>query len=147
MTDITSNPMSAPTLTVAKLPDAIEKAGGTGAKCSIACNLPHGFTIHHAGAKLTLAGANHPKAIVTSLAVSGRWGITHNVPEEWFDDWVATHNVDAVRNGHIVKNTKAKIESHAEALGDGVKTGVDQIDPEAKGFKEAEGVETRSEED
>jgi hypothetical protein len=127
-------------LVAAKLPDATAKSGKV---CSLACNLPHGLIIIHEGKKLVMAGANHPRAIKTSLAFSGMWGITHNVDEDWFDHWVATHPHPAVTNGHIMKNTAAKIVAQAEATGDAVKTGTDQLDPEKPG----QGVEQRTEED
>jgi hypothetical protein len=122
------------------LPEAKAKSGNV---CSLACNLPHGLLIVHDGKKLTVAGANHPKAIQTGLAFSAKWGITHEVDEEWFDHWCANAPHAAVKNGHIVKNTRAKIEDHAEQLGDGVKTSTDQIDP----TKAGPGVETKTEED
>ena len=125
------------------LPEAKATSGAT---CSLACNLPHGLTIIHAGKKLTVNGANHPRAIETGLAFSAKWGVTHNVDEDWFDDWCKTAPHMAVKNGHIVKNTRSKIEDHAEALGEHVKTNTDQIDPDKPKATGAD-VEKKTEED
>lgn len=139
--------LNAPAVNVAKLPDIREKTGNTGTKVSLASNLPHGLTISHAGHKLTIHGANHPKAIATGSTRAGLWGITPGVPEDWYDDWVATHNHAAVRNGLIVKNTAAKIEANVETLGDAIKTGTEAIDPDSKDFKLQNGVESVAKEE
>lgn len=140
MADAPATPPAPPP--VAKLPDARDNAAGQ-ATVSVACNLPHGLTIGWKDRKLTLAGANHPRAIDTDTTRSGRWGITHGVPEEWLDDWMKNGGHAAVRNGHILKNSKAKIEDHASRMADAVKTGTDPIVPDAPG----NGVETRDDEE
>lgn len=127
---------------VAKLPDARENTTGQ-TTCSVACNLPHGLTVAWKGRKATFNGANHARAIDTDTTRSGRWGITHGVPEEWYDDWVKTSNHPAVRNNHFLKNTRAKIEDHANRTADAIKTGTDPIVPDAPG----NGVETRDDDE
>ena len=128
-----------PTPVTTKLPEATATTGKT---CSLACNLPHGLQVIHKDRTLRIHGANQPKAIQTSTALSGMWGITHNVDEDWFDDWAATEH-PAVVNGHIVKNTAGKIEDHADALGDAIPTDADQLDPDAPG----EGVTQRDDDE
>lgn len=137
----TKNPAPAkPFVTPDKLPAA---KATTGNVCSLACNLPHGLIIIHKDRKLVVHGANHTKAIQTGSAMSARWGITHDVDEDWFDDWAATSDHPAVANGLIRKNTAAKIEAEAEAVADAIQTGTDQVDPNAPG----EGVETRQDDE
>ena len=143
MADLTPPPV-APFTPPAQLKEATSKTGKT---CSIACNLPHGLQIIHRDRTLRVHGANHPRAIQTGVAMSSKWGITHDVDEEWFDDWVKAHNHPAVANGHVMKNTRAKIEAQVDATGDAIQTGTDQLDPFAKGFKEAEGVEKREDDE
>ena len=101
----------------------------SGATVSLACNLPHGLAIEHHGRKLTIAGANHPRALQTSTALNGKWGVTSNVDEEWFDDWCKEARHPAVANGNIIKNTAAKIEGQATEMGDAVATGAEPLDP------------------
>lgn len=129
-----------PFVTPDKLPAAVASSGKS---CSLACNLPHGLIITHAGKKLVVNGANHTRAIQTGTAMSASWGITHDVDEEWFDDWALTAEHPAFVNGHIRKNTKGKIEAEAEAIGDAIPTGTDQVDPDAPG----ENVETRQDDE
>jgi hypothetical protein len=123
--------------------DAKSALKASGATVSVACNLPHGLRIDHAGRNVLLNGANHPRAISTDTTRSGIWGITHNVDEEWLDDWVKTAMHPAAVNGHIIKNTPAKIEDHAVATADAVKTGTDPLNPDAP----TPGVEQRDDED
>lgn len=141
MTDKTKAPAPAkPFVTPDKLPEA---KATTGATCSLACNLPHGLIIIHRDRKLVVNGANHTRAIQTGTAFSARWGITHDVDEDWFDDWAATSDHPAVANGLIRKNAQAKIEAEAQAVADAIPTGTDQVDPDAPG----EGVETRQDDE
>jgi len=49
-------------------------------KISVACKLPSGFTIEHAGTRLTLNGPNDPGAI-------GDFGVTRGVDADWFKEW------------------------------------------------------------
>jgi hypothetical protein len=114
-----------------------EAITNTGRTVSIASNLPHGLTIHHADVTLTLAGANDPRAIQT--AVDTRWGITANVSEDWFDDW-AKQAHPAVANGNIIKCAPGRIEAAVQERGTGVKTGAEPINPATPGG----GVETRT---
>jgi len=105
----------------------------SGETISVACNLPHGLTIDHKGKSITLAGANHPKAIATTTAVSGQWGITHNVDKAWLDDWMRTAKHPAVANGNIMPTAANKAVDMVEELGAEISTGVDALDPEKPG--------------
>lgn len=140
MPDENTQAPAKPFVTPDKLPEATAKTGKT---CSLACNLPHGLIIIHRERKLVVHGSNHARAIQTGLEFSAKWGITHNVDEEWFDDWAESAQHPAVTNGHIRKNTAGKIEAEAEAIANAIPTGTDQVDPDAPG----EGVEKREEDE
>ena len=69
---------------------------------------PTGSRSKHHGCKLTIAGANHPRALQTSTALNCKWGVTSNVDEECSDDWCKEARHPAVANGNIIENTPPK---------------------------------------
>lgn len=105
----------------------------SGETVTVACNLPHGLTIEHKGKRVTLAGANHPKALSTDTTLSGTWGLTPNVDKAWFDDWARESKHSAVANGNIFAAQANKAPDMAEEFADAIPTGTDPIDPAKPG--------------
>jgi hypothetical protein len=105
----------------------------TGDTISVSCNLPHGLTIEHKGKSVTLAGSNHPKAIATSTALNGAWGITHNVDKAWLEDWAKVTGHPAYKNGNILAGPPTQVEDMVEEMGDAVETGTNPLDPDKPG--------------
>jgi hypothetical protein len=93
---------------------------------SIACKLPSGLTISHAGKTVTLNGANSEGAIVG-------FGITKNVDADWFAAWAAESRHSAVESGSIFANTGSKIAGEAKEKRDDITTGMEPLNGDKPG--------------
>lgn len=102
---------------------------------TVACKLPNGIALDHAGQKVTLKGANAEDALLG-------YGRTP-VDGEWFESWLSTKEgggqgaeFPAVKAGLIFANADArKVEGEiAEKSGDAtVLSGLEPLDPENPG--------------
>lgn len=96
----------------------------------IACKLPSGLTVEHAGKSVTLNGANHDRAVAG-------FGMTHDVDADWFKAWADENPAfPPLKSGAIfIATTPAKAEGAAEERTDdaSVQTGMEPIDPNKPG--------------
>ncbi len=102
---------------------------------TVACKLPGGVTLDHAGLKVTLKGANADDALLG-------YGRTP-VDADWFDSWLSSdegggHGAEfpAVKAGLIFANRDPKKvdDEIAEKSGDPtVQSGLEPIDPDKPG--------------
>lgn len=102
------------------------------AKVTVGCKLPNGLVLEHKGISVTLAGSN-------SSAIIGMHGLTPDVDEDWFNDWLVNNlELPLVANDIIFANTAEKAGDEAKEK-KGVKTGLEPVDPDKPG----EGIEKR----
>jgi len=102
---------------------------------TVACKLPNGITLDHAGQKVTLKGANADDALLG-------YGRTP-VDAGWFESWLSSkeggghgNEFPAVKAGLIFAHADAKKtdDEIAEKAGDAtVQSGLEPIDPEKPG--------------
>ena len=103
------------------------------ANLTVACKLPQGIHLDHAGKRVTLNGTN------SSLIIGGH-GLTP-VDKEWFDSWLSAHkDFEPVKQGLIFahgKEANVKAEAQEKATN---KSGFEGIDPRnpGKGIEPAE---------
>lgn len=114
---------------------------------SVGCKLPQGLIIEvgyemvpggtikgENYRRIVLAGANQHSTVVGTLRTPSpkelRPGITNNVPEDVFDEWVAKHkDTNIVKNGLVFKAKNAG-EATAKAADLAAKpTGMEPLDP------------------
>jgi hypothetical protein len=95
---------------------------------TVGCKLPHGLhmdiTKHgELRKRVTLNGTNASRVI-------GGYGITENVPKDFFDKWLADHKeLPAVKNSLVFAHTQsASVESKAKEQAD-VKNKFEPINP------------------
>ncbi len=99
---------------------------------TVACRLPQGLhldIVKHGELRqrVTLNGSN------SAHAVAG-YGITENVPKDFFDRWLAAHGeLPAVKNGLIFAHAQ-KVSTEAQATEQaGLKSGLEPLDPKKPG--------------
>jgi hypothetical protein len=104
----------------------------SGDTVTVACRLPQGihFDIVRHGEvrqRVTLKGSNSPGPVAG-------FGITENVPREFFEKWLAEHqDLAAVRNGLIFAHARrASVEDQAIERTE-LKSGLDPMDPKKPG--------------
>lgn len=91
----------------------------------IACKLPNGLTITHAGKSVTLKGANDPAAV-------GGFGVTRDVDKDWFADFVEGNGKDLpfIKNGSVFVIAGRDTVGATRERKD-VDTGMSPLDPDA----------------
>lgn len=94
------------------------------ATVTVGCKLPHGLHMDLNGKRVTLKGAN-------SSAIAGGHGITENVDESFFTEWMSRNKELAfVKSGHIFSDVKvANVQAQANERKD-EKTGFEGMDPD-----------------
>jgi hypothetical protein len=89
----------------------------SGKICTVGCKLPNGFTM-----ELGLFGTEEYKSFklhgINSAKIIGGYGITENVPEEFFDRWLEKmKDFKMIRRGLIFKQAGKLDEASVVALG------------------------------
>ena len=85
------------------------------------------------GKRVFFNGPGHPQNMAPSQPVSHGFGLTHGVPKEFWDKWIAQHRTfDPVVNGLIFAH-----ESRGKAVDEAkekkaVKTGLERLNPNAR---------------
>lgn len=98
-----------------------------GTTVTVACKLPHGLHLDHAGKRVTVNGAN------TSNVIGGH-GLTEGIDKEFFDEWLkANADHPAVKNKLIFAHDKARNAAAQAREQASNKTGVEPIDPNKPG--------------
>lgn len=114
---------------------------------TVGCKLPNGIHMdfHTPGKPLrrfTLRGSNASRVV-------GGFGITHDVPKDFFDEWMKVNaELPAVKNGFIfAMKDKESVESRAKEMAK-EKTGLERLDPKQtpKGIKVLSDKEVQEEE-
>lgn len=110
---------------------------------SVACKIPNGLTIKLGGKPFTLNGSNvaftpSPNRIMMPGVSPGGFGITHDVDQALFDEWLAKHkDYGPVKDGLIFASAKPN-DVKAQALEKkDLKSGLEALDPDkpAPGMK------------
>lgn len=94
---------------------------------AVACKLPNGVTIDHAGQSVTFAGANSPNARFG-------YGVTYEVDPDWFEAWMADVGRDfpPVKAGVLFPiNGDDDGELREKENDPALLTGQEPLDPEA----------------
>lgn len=110
------------------------EVSSSGSTLTVGCKLPHGMHLDFLEPgrplrRVTIKGTN-------SARVIGGYGITEDVPEAYFNEWMAKHQeLPAVRNGLIFamakyESTVAKAKEMAKE-----KNGLEPLSPVAQGIE------------
>ena len=105
-----------------------------GAVVTVGCKLPHGLVAQVGDQTITFKGLNSTQhGDGETLILFNHYALTHNVPEDFWNEWVKAHADFAfVKNGmvfadKVVKNVDAIAKERKSE-----KTGFEFLDPKAK---------------
>lgn len=117
---------------MATLPQLSSGNVTSGTTVSVGCRLPNGLHMDFMEPgkplrRVTLRGTNASR-------VAGGFGITENVPKDYFDEWIKVNaELPAVKNGFIFSMNKANdVEAKAREMA-GEKNGFEPLDPNKPG--------------
>lgn len=101
---------------------------------TVACKLPNGLVAEVGDVKIEFVGSRIPLDDngnrISDRELPGGYGITNNVPKEFWDKWKADHeDTPLIKNGIILATARAADTKAAAVASKDVETGLDPLDP------------------
>lgn len=105
---------------------------------TVACKIPNGIIIEHAGKKATLNGSNvaisAPHYVAMPHLTPGGYGITPNVDEALWNGWSVEYKDSFfLKDGLIFAASKSSDVTAQASEKKAIKSGLEGIDPEKPG--------------